>query len=54
MSSDPTVSRSVAAWLLDVVNGMSVKVSAPDFVEAAQLAAQAKAELEAIVGADAP
>lgn len=46
-----SLSPEVAAWLLQVVNGMSVNIGAPDFAQAAALARQAKAELEALVSA---
>lgn len=49
MSSESPLSPEVVAWLLQVVNGMSVNVGAPDFAEAAALAQQAKAELAALV-----
>lgn len=41
-----------AAWLLAVVNQVNVNVGAADFAQVATRAAEAKAELEAIVAGE--
>jgi len=46
------VTPQVAAFLLELVNRQTISAGAPDVVETAQLVAEAKAELAAVLEAD--